>query len=237
MSDVLSTDIQFIKGVGPKLAQVLSKKGISTIEDALYFLPRAYEDRRRITKCRELIPNQSATLLIKVTSQREIRQGRKSRLEVVAGDETGQVMLSWFHAYPSLKQDFEEGNTLVVFGEVKFFRGLLQISHPEYEKITEFQEGKPKASINFGRVVPVYSETEGLHQKTIRRMMREVIKLSLQSLDDSLPESMRTRLNLPSLRSSFREVHFPEECPKDNELSTFLQRIIFEEFFAIFEAW
>jgi ATP-dependent DNA helicase RecG len=233
MSDVLSTDIQFIKGVGPKLAQVLSKKGISTIEDALYFLPRAYEDRRRITKCRELIPNQSATLLIKVTSQREIRQGRKSRLEVVAGDETGQVMLSWFHAYPSLKQDFEEGNTLVVFGEVKFFRGLLQISHPEYEKITEFQEGKPKASINFGRVVPVYSETEGLHQKTIRRMMGEVIKLSLQSLDDSLPESMRTRLNLPSLRSSFREVHFPEECPKDNELSTFLQRIIFEEFFAL----
>ena len=233
MSDVLSTDIQFIKGVGPKLAQVLSKKGISTIEDALYFIPRTYEDRRRITKCRDLIPNQSATVLVKVTSQREIRQGRKSRLEVVAGDETGQVMLSWFHAYPSLKQDFAEGNTLVVFGEIKFFRGLLQISHPEYEKITEFQEGKPKASINFGRVVPVYSETEGLHQKTIRRMMGEVIKLSLQSLDDSLPESMRNRLNLPSLRSSFRAVHFPEECPKENELSTFLQRIIFEEFFAL----
>ncbi|MFM8315364.1 MAG: ATP-dependent DNA helicase RecG [Deltaproteobacteria bacterium] len=233
MSDVLSTDIQFIKGVGPKLAQLLSKKGISTIEDALYFLPRAYEDRRRITKCRELIPNQNATVLVKVISQRETRQGRKSRLEVVAGDETGNVRLSWFHAFPALKQDFAEGNSLVCFGEVKFFGGTLQITHPEYEKITEFEEGKPKASLNFGRVVPVYSETEGLHQKTIRRMMGEVIKLSLNSLDDSLPETMRERLNLPSLRSSFRAVHFPEQYPKENELSKFLERLVFEEFFIL----
>ncbi len=233
MNDVLSTDIQFVKGVGPKFAQVLSKKGISTIEDALYFIPRTYEDRRRITKCRELVPNQNATLLVKVLSQREIRQARKSRLEVVVGDETGRILLSWFHAFPSLKEDFKEGNTLVCFGEVKFFRGLLQISHPEYEKITEFEEGKPKASLHFGRVVPVYSETEGLKQKTIRRMMGEVIKLSLQSLDDSLPEIMRTRLDLPTLRSSFRAVHFPEECPKENEITKFLQRIIFEEFFIL----
>jgi len=233
MSDVLSTDIQFIKGVGPKLAQVLSKKGISTLEDALYFLPRTYEDRRRITKCRDLKPNQNATVLVKVASQREIRLGRKARLEVVAGDETGRVMLSWFHAYPTLKEDFTEGNTLVCFGEVKFFRGILQINHPEYELIREFEKGKPKASLNFGRVVPVYSETEGLHQKTIRRMMGEVVKLSLGSLDDSLPEPMRTRLDLPTLRTSFKEVHFPEECPKENEVSRFLKRIIFEEFFIL----
>ena len=231
MSDVLATDIQFIKGIGPKLAQVLSKKGISTVEDALYFLPRTYEDRRRITKCRDLVPNQNATLLLKVVSQREIRMGRKARLEVVAGDDTGRIRLSWFHAYPSLREDFAEGNTLVCFGEIKFFKGILQISHPEYEKITELQEGKPKASIHFGRVVPVYSETEGLHQKTIRRMMGEVMRLSLNSLDDSLPEPMRNRLALPSLRSSFKAVHFPEECPKENEVSKYLQRIIFEEFF------
>ncbi|MFM8313292.1 MAG: ATP-dependent DNA helicase RecG [Deltaproteobacteria bacterium] len=233
MSDVLSTDIQFIKGVGPKLAQVLSKKGISTVEDALYFLPRAYEDRRKISKCRQLIPNQNATLLVKVISCREIRQGRKMRLEVVAADDTGRVAFSWFHAYPSLKEDFAEGNILVCFGEVKFFKGFPQITHPEYEKMTEFQEGKPKASIHFGRVVPVYSETEGLHQKTLRRMMGEVMKLSLNSLDDSLPDSMRERLNLPSLRSSFKAVHFPEECPQENQVSKFLQRIIFEEFFVL----
>jgi len=233
MSDVLSTDIQFIKGVGPKLAQVLSKKGISTIEDALYFLPRTYEDRRRIHKIREIIPGQNATLLLKVVSQKEIRMGRKARLEVVAGDDTGRILLSWFHAYPSLKEDFAEENTVVVFGEVKVFRNSFQMSHPEYEKIQEFQEGKPKASIHFGRVVPVYSETEGLHQKTIRRMMGEVIRLSLNSLDDCLPEHIRSKLELPSLRASFRAVHFPEECPNENEISKFLQRIIFEEFFVL----
>ncbi|MCX6102202.1 MAG: DNA helicase RecG, partial [Proteobacteria bacterium] len=104
MNDVLSTDIQFIKGVGPKLAKVLSKKGIATIEDALYFIPRGYEDRRKITKCRELIPNRSATILVKVIAQREIRQGRGSRLEVVVGDDTGQLVLSWFQSYPHLRE-------------------------------------------------------------------------------------------------------------------------------------
>lgn len=233
MNDVLSTDIQFIKGVGPKLAKVLSKKGIATIEDALYFIPRGYEDRRKITKCRELIPNRSATILVKVIAQREIRQGRGSRLEVVVGDDTGQLVLSWFQSYPHLREDFKEGSSIVCFGEVKFFRSSLQITHPEYEKILELQDGKPKASINFGRVVPIYSETEGLHQKTIRRMMGEVIKLSLASLDDSLPELMRTRLQLPTLRSSFRAVHFPDECPKENEITKAVQRIIFEEFFVL----
>lgn len=233
MSDVLSTDIQFIKGVGPKLAQVLSKKGISTIEDALYFLPRTYEDRRRILKIRDIVPNQNATLLLTVFSQKEIRMGRKARLEVVAGDDTGRIQLSWFHAYPTLKEDFAVGNTVVVFGEVKVFRNSFTLSHPEYEKIQEFHEGKPKASIHFGRVVPVYSETEGLHQKTIRKMMGEVIKVSLNSLEDSLPENIRGKLELPTLRASFRAVHFPDECPNENEISKFLQRIIFEEFFVL----
>jgi ATP-dependent DNA helicase RecG len=64
-------------------------------------------------------------------------------------------------------------------------------------------------------------------------MMGEVVRLSLGSLDDSLPEPMRTRLDLPTLRTSFKAVHFPEDCPKENEVSKFLQRVIFEEFFIL----
>jgi ATP-dependent DNA helicase RecG len=234
MSDVLSSSIQYIKGVGPKLAKVLSKKGIETIEDALYFIPRTYEDRSRITRMGDLSPGMSATVFGKVISSRRIKgRGRSSRFEATLSDSTGSVILTWFHAYPALVEDFPNGATILVYGEVRFFHGLPQIAHPEYEKIVDLKDGKPQASLSFGRVVPVYSETEGLHQKTVRRMMGEVLKTSLPELEESLPEDLRRRLALPSLRKSFVGLHFPDRLPGEGELSESIKRIIFEEFFVL----
>lgn len=233
MSEVLSSSIQYIKGIGPKLAKVLSKKGIDTIEDALYFMPRGYEDRRQLTPIRNLVNGRTATLFGKVLAARTLRQGRRSRLEVTLSDGTGSVSLLWFNAFPQLVEEFAEGSQFLVYGEVRFFRQMPQIAHPEYEKVEALTEGKPRSTINFGRVVPVYSETEGLHQKTLRRMMGEVIRVSLPEMDDALPESLRTRLHLPSLRKSFVSVHFPEQTANLETPSQALRRIIFEEFFIL----
>ena len=129
--------------------------------------------------------------------------------------------------------EFSEGSSFVVYGDVRFFHSQPQIAHPDYEKITEFQAGKPKASMNFGRIVPVYSETEGLHQKTLRRMMGEVLKVSLSHLDEPLPETLRARLQLPNLRKSFVSIHFPDQYPEDGVPSEAVQRVIFEDFFVL----
>ncbi len=233
MSDVLSSPIQFIKGVGPKLAKVLSRKGIETIEDALYFIPRAYEDRRHITPIKNLRPNQTATLFGKIQSSREIRAGRRRRFEAILNDGTGSIALTWFHAFPGIQEEFQVGTELIVYGDVKYFHQMPQIAHPEYEKVEKGEAGKPKASINFGRVVPIYSETEGLHQKTLRKMMGEVLKTSLSELTEPLPESLRTRLGLPTLRKSFVSIHFPDQCPEEGTPSEAVQRVIFEEFFVL----
>jgi len=234
MSDVLSSSIQYIKGVGPKLAKVLSKKGIETIEDALYFIPRTYEDRSRITKMGDLSPGVSVTVFGKVISARRIKgRGRQMRFEATLSDSTGSVVLTWFHAYPALVEEFSTGTQFLVFGECRFYHGLPQIAHPEYEKIVDVTLGKPRASLSFGRIVPVYSETEGLHQKVIRKLMGEVLKTSLSELEESLPEELRTRLALPPLRKSFVALHFPEKMPGEGELSQSVQRIIFEEFFIL----
>ena len=204
MSDVLSTNIQYIKGVGPRLAKILSKKGIETYEDALYFLPRAYEDRRLIVPIKNLLSGTNATVFGKISSSRLIRAGgRRNRFEATLTDETGSVILTWFNGYPSLVEEFAIGTQFLIYGEIRHFKNIPQIAHPEYEKITDLVNGKPTVSINFGRVVPVYSETEGLHQKTLRRMMGEVIRNSLPALHESLPELMRERLHLPTLKKSF----------------------------------
>lgn len=234
MADVLGSSITYIKGVGPKLAQVLHKKGIDTVEDALYFVPRLYEDRRRIIPIGSLQAGANSTVMGKVVSAREVGFSRyQKRFEVKIADNTGQMTLSWFRSYPSLKEEFKVGNAFLVNGEIKFYHNLPQIVHPDYEKIEEWVDGKPKASINFGRIVPVYSETEGLHQKTLRKIMGEVVKASVKELHDSLPLDLRARLELPTLKDSFVDLHFPKEISDDGLPFKALQRIIFEEFFVL----
>ena len=215
------------------MTKVLSKKGIRTLEDALYNLPRAYEDRSRLSSVRELRPGQPGTVLVRVVSQNQRRQGKKNRFEALVTDGTGTLVLNWFFSFPSLKDDFAVGSQHLVYGELKFFKGMLSMNHPDYEPVKEWVGGKPKASVHFGRVVPVYSETEGLKQKTLRRLMGEVLKVSLDQVRDPLPEPMRERLQLPSLRESFLSVHFPNLCPKEGEQLPGIKRIIFEEFFVL----
>jgi len=233
MSDVLNCPIQFVKGVGPKLAKILSKKGISTVEDALYFLPRDYEDRRKLTPLAELKAGKFSVVFGKVSSVKPQRIGRKHRREVTLSDLSGSLNLFWFHAYPALIEEFAIGSLFVAAGEVRVSARGLQMAHPEFEKVSETKNGKPVISINFGRVVPVYSETEGLHQKTLRRVMKEALQTSLPHLKESLPKQLLTDLALPSLRQSFTKIHFPDELPKSDILSESVKRIIFEEFFIL----
>ena len=229
----LASSVQYIKGVGPKLAQLLAKKGISTFEDALYFVPRDYEDRRRLTPIQRLQPGEMATVLAKVVSSRQTRAGRQARFEATLSDGTGLLQLFWFHAYPSLSEEFSKDSLFLVYGEVSFFAGKPRITHPEYEKVKELHDGKPVPSFNFGRIVPIYSESEGLNQKLLRKIMGEVLKSTLTHLNDPLPLEMRQRLGLPSLRESFVSIHYPTELPEEGQLSAAVRRVVFEEFFVL----
>lgn len=229
----LARPMQYIKGVGPRLASLFSKKGIDTVEDALYFLPRAYEDRRKILPIAGLLPETPATVFGTVVSKAQPRHGNRSRVEAVVADETGKLVLVWFHTHPAITEDFGLGKQMLIHGSVSYYGGHPQIVHPEYEKISKTIDGKPIASQNFGRVVPIYSETEGLHQKTIRRIMAEVLRASLSHLGDPLPLDLRLRLGLPNLRESFASVHFPNEFPRNGPHTPAVRRIIFEEFFIL----
>ena len=235
LRDRLSTPIQYVKGVGPKLSKILERKGIRTVEDAIYFLPRTYEDRRSLKKVSELEPGRKETgfgeILLSGIAFYSVR--RKRVFEAVVGDGSGVITLKWFHVNERYFRDrFKKGQRLIFSGEVTWFNQQKEIHHPDVELVDEEAD---RDYLNFKRIVPIYSETEGLYQRTLRRLMKTILDEYAGELSSPVPEEILKRQGLIDLPESFRCVHFPEEGASMEDLerqrSKGHRRIIFDEFF------
>ena len=231
----LLTPIQYVKGVGPKLAKLFEKKGILTVEDALYFLPRCYEDRSNLKKISELKAGRKETGLGEILlSGVAFYQNRKKRVfEAVVGDGSGTITLKWFHGNERyLRERFKKGRQLIFSGEVRWFNYQREIHHPDVEIVDGDIE---KDYLNFKRIVPIYSETEGLYQRTLRRLMKTILDGYADELSSPIPQEMIDRQDLIDFSEAFRRVHFPPEGEPIDALnlqrSDGHRRIIFDEFF------
>ena len=236
----LATELHVIKGVGPKLCDLLARRGVRTVEDALHLLPHRYEDRRTVQPVAGLRPGMTevfsgAVLSADVTSTR----GGRRFFEAVVADDTGSITLKWFNANPTfMKRVWTVGRRGVFTGEVSRFGAQREVHHPDVEwlgagmGVSDVLAADP---VNFGRIVPVYPLTEGLSQKVMRKVMREVVAGFLPSVRELLPEGLLEQLKLPGLRESLREVHQPSggaDLSLLNEGRTpFHQALIFDEFF------
>ena len=233
--NILSTPIQYVKGVGPRLAELLKKKGIVTIEDALYFIPRDYEDRRNIKPISKARVGEKETLKGKIIGLSLVSYNRRKVLEIIIGDETGAIIAKWFNFNQSylnyLKKRFKPGQVVIVSGKVEAFRYRKEMSHPDIEVI----ENEEDDQLHFKRIVPKYSETEGLHQKTIRRIMKNVVEGYAGAVSDGIPRYISKKRNLADMSRAFQCIHFPENDDNFDLLingkSPYHQRIIFDEFF------
>jgi len=224
-----------VKGVGPKLAKLFEKKGILTVEDALYFLPRSYEDRRNLKKISELEAGRKETGFgeILLSGIAFYRNKRKRVFEVVVGDGSGTTTLKWFHGNERyLRGRFKKGRQLIFSGDVRWFNDQREIHHPDVEIVGGDIE---KDYLNFKRIVPVYSETEGLYQRTLRRLMNTILEGYVDELSSPIPAEIAERHHLIDFSDAFRRVHFPPEGESmdalDLQCSDGHRRIIFDEFF------
>jgi len=234
-SNRLLTPIQYVKGVGPKLAKLFERKGILTVEDALYFLPRCYEDRRSLKKISELKAGRKETGFgeILLSGVALYQNKRKRVFEVVVGDGSGTITLKWFRGNERyLRERFKKGRKLIFSGEVRWFNYQKEIHHPDVEIVEGDIE---KDYLNFKRIVPIYSETEGLYQRTLRRLMKTVLEGYADELSSPIPSVVVERQGLIDFSEAFRRVHFPSDGESIDLLnlqrSDGHRRIIFDEFF------
>jgi ATP-dependent DNA helicase RecG len=229
----LSCPISDIKGIGPKLLNAFKKKGVETVHDLLYFLPRKYEDRRKIMCIAESVPGQKAILIGTVSSSGLKWYGRKKLFEVAIDDGSGSLTLKWFkgHEY-YLRSIFKQGKKFLISGEIRGWNYQKEIIHPDFEIIEDVDS--EKESLHFNRIVPIYSESEGLHQKIIRRTMKEALDRYADYIVSSIPDEIKRRRNLSGLRESLKAVHFPEKGDIEflnGMKSDGLRSIIYDDFF------
>lgn len=234
-NDPALVPVQYVKGVGPRLAAVLARRDIKTVMDLLYFFPRAYEDRTTAKTLAQAVEGEKATFALTSLGGRKIVfRGGKSVLEVRAQDETGTISLKWFHGHASLIDRYHAGVDMMVTGVPKKYMGRLEIIHPE---ITSGEVSLESATRDFGRIIPVYVEIEGIPTRTLRKILWEAISKYGASAKDDLPPYLREARKLPALYESLTQIHFPDESTQvSSDLhvdfkSPWHQRLIYEEFF------
>ena len=200
----LGVSAQFVKGVGPSRLKLLQRLGIQTVEDLLYYLPRRYEDRRRIKSISEVNIGTFETIKGKALAFGE--QTTKKGLNIfrmAVGDPTGIIQAIWFNQ-PYMRDKFRIGEALILYGKVEKFASL-QINNPEYEIVT----ASKGPSIHMSRIVPIYSVTENLNQRWFRNIMKFTVDNYVDEIREILPFEMRKRNNLMILKEAVRNIHFP----------------------------
>jgi ATP-dependent DNA helicase RecG len=147
-------------------------------------------------------------------------------------DGSGVITAKWFHfSERYIKGRFKKGKKAILSGEIKAYRLRKEIHHPEIEIVDHLRED----DLGFGRIAPIYSETEGLHQKTLRKIMKNVVDSYAHLSFSGIPQKICQRLSLISLSDAVRKVHFPDDNDDIDQLNTGQspahRRLIFDEFF------
>jgi len=236
-----STAVQYVKGIGPRLAEILGAKGLHTVDDLLHYLPFRYEDRLNPRSIAELRAGEMATVIAEVRNSGLFRTRKMPIFQLTVGQARSRLKCLWFNG-TYLRDKFQPGQIVALYGKVEDDRGELQLKQPQFEILGEPEgdaEHKAAESLEIGRIVPIY-ESAGQGRLT-SRWFRRIIRRALEDLTPELPEgipaAVRKRLNLVAPREALWKVHWPDEGESVHALQSFRTpahiRMIFEELFFI----
>lgn len=232
-SSNLETPLAYLKGVGPKRAELLQKElGFYTYEQLLHHYPFRYIDRTRFYKIRELNPDMPLVQVIgKVVSKETIGEKQKKRIVIKFEDETGRMELVWFQSLKWVEENIYRGNTYIAFGKPNFFNGSFSISHPDLENYPRQQTGVA------GNITlqPIYSSTEKLKKafldsKGIQKLIYQLLELHVNEVRETLPRYILEKYKLIGKKEALISIHFPANA---NMLQQAERRLKFEELFFI----
>jgi ATP-dependent DNA helicase RecG len=215
----LDQPITSLPGVGPAAAKNFVRLGIHNIHDLLWHLPLRFLDFRNTIPVSEVKQGQSVTLqgtIKSITSSFAFR-GRLSRAEAVLSDKSGSIKIIWFNQ-PYIAKALAPGDEVAVAGSATYYKNVLQLHNPIYEKLG-------KDNVHTGRLVPVYGGSTVVSNRAMRNAMAAALSAADQE-EETLPESILKKFELPQIGTTLKTLHFPEE---EADLDQARNRIAFEE--------
>ncbi|MGC2638800.1 MAG: ATP-dependent DNA helicase RecG [Acidobacteriaceae bacterium] len=238
----LETQVQFVKGIGPAIANTLAEKGIATVEDLLLHLPFRYEDRLNPRALGDLQAGEMASVIGEVRGAALLRTKRMPIFEMTVGQGLGSMKCMWFHG-SYLEGKFHSGQMVALYGKVEASRSGrgYKMIQPQFEILPDSSDDALDRVLEVGRITPVYESLGGsrLASRWIRRTVWNILAELKGGMPETLPRSLPTsilqRLDLPSREEALREVHFPPAGTPMAQLQASAtpahRRLIFEELF------
>src|SRR5271165_1931378 len=241
----LSTPVMYVKGVGPRIGEVLGAKGVHTVGDLLHYLPFRYEDRLNPRGIAELRPGEMATVIAEVRNSGLFSTRRMPIFQLTVGQGRARLRCLWFHA-TYLQDKFKPGQMIALYGKVEEDPRTreLQIIQPQIEILGDPDEDgedaiekKAAESLEVGRIVPIYEATGRLTSRWFRKVIRTALDNLTPDLPDAIPAAVRAHLGLISPRAALWNVHWPEPGESLNDLQSSRTpahiRLIFDELFFV----
>lgn len=218
----INDSISVLKGVGPKKVEIFYDIGIKTIEDLALYFPKSYEDRRTVTPISELKAGSDFLIQARLVNKRigANRFNKKTPLVLNVSDDSGMLEVVFFNGY-FLNKLFDIGKEYVFYGRVTENLDRLQIVHPEFTIAGSNDDVR--------EIIPVYSLRQGLSQKEMRRMQRD-IKVVYSSIKEWIPEDIVEKNKLASLDFAISNMHFPSNAKKVLQSR---YRLVFDELFTL----
>ena len=230
--DILSQDIMYLSGVGPKRKDILNQQiNVKTWGDMLEYYPYKYVDRSKIYRINELTGDMPYVQIKgKILSFEEYAMGaRKKRIVAHFSDGFGVADLVWFNGAKYVYQDYKVGEEYIVFGKPSLFKDRYQIAHPDIEKAANVQ-------LSEMGMQPYYITSEKMKNRGLTsRAMEKITKTLVTKIPQgAIPETLLpvqiTRLHLLSREDALRRIHYPKSL---DDVQRAQVRLKFEELFYV----
>lgn len=220
MSSLFKKDIKELKGVGEKRTKLFNKFGVYTIGELLFFYPRTYENWNPIYSIHNAPLNFPCCIKAKVISNIQKNIIRKNCIiyKVTVHDGISSMYITFFNNYYVTEQ-LTENHEFLFYGRINMNYNRFEMTSPDFVQLSQYAP-----------IRPVYSQTHGITSKQIEMCVRNALQLLPSNIKDTIPEYIKQKYNLCSLKFALENIHFPKS---KTELELSKKRLIFEEFLVL----
>lgn len=229
MVDLLQTKIEFLKGVGPKRAELLNKElSIFTYQDMLDHFPFRYVDKSKVHKVNQICSDAVYYQLVgTVSNMQSFGSPRVTRITATFTDETGSVELVWFQGLKWIRSRFRPGMKYLIFGKANFFNNRYSFVHPEVD------DYNPNDLVVGESLQGVYYTTQklsniGLGSRQIANIIKTLLPQVVDIIPEVLPQSLVIKNNLMSRKEAYYKIHLPSS---DQDVEKATSRLKYDEHF------